>query len=324
MKTYTIPNTEVSVSKIAYGCMKMGRHWDASPITSVDVKFGTGVVNTAVDNGITLFDHADIYARGKSEQVFGQILNNEPGLRERIIIQSKCSIRFAGEPHAASPQRYDCSYEHIIFSVEGSLRRLQTEYLDILLLHRPDPLVEPLEVARAFDELNKSGKVRMFGVSNHTAPQIALLQNYCDQPLVINQIQLNLLHPYLIDEGVIANRVDVKTALAGGTLEYCQLHNILIQAYGPVAGGQLLNPNNEADENVKDVALLIADLAAKHNTTREAVALAWLLRHPAGIQPIIGTTRPERVVASCAADKLILDREEWYALYIAGRGHSLP
>ena len=279
---------------------------------------------SSCENGITLFDHADIYARGKSEQVFGEILHADPGLRERIILQSKCSIRFAGVPEATDPQRYDFSATHILNSVEGSLGRLRTEYLDLLLLHRPDPLVEPEEVARAFDALYTSGKVRAFGVSNHTASQIALLQRFINQPLVINQVQLSLVHPFLIDEGVIANRSDAQTALASGTLDYCRLHNILIQAYSPIAGGRLIDPPDDAPSHVKAAAVAISDLAHAHKTTKEAIALAWLLRHPAGIQPIIGTTRPERVMASSAADNIELSREEWYTLYIAGRGRPLP
>ncbi|TFG68086.1 MAG: aldo/keto reductase [Anaerolineales bacterium] len=324
MKKYKIPQSDIEVSRIAYGCMKLGRHWDATPITRQDIDAGQKVIQTACENGITLFDHADIYARGKSEEIFGQILHIEPELRERIIIQSKCSIRFAGEPEVTDPQRYDFTAEYIMSSVEGSLKRLQTDYLDILLLHRPDPLVEPEEVAKAFSALYTSGKVRVFGVSNHTASQIALLQHFVDQPIVINQVQLNLIHNYLIDEGVIANRSGVETALASDTLDYCRLHHILVQAYNPVGGGQLINPPEDAQANVKAAAGVIADFAQSYHTTREAVALSWLLRHPAGIQPIIGTTRPERIVAACAADVLELSREAWYTLYIAGRGHPLP
>lgn len=324
MQTYRIPHSELDVSRIAYGCMKLGRHWDALPVSDADVKAGSAVIHTAIENGITLFDHADIYARGKSEKVFGEVLKKNPALRAEIVIQSKCGIRFAGEPYPDSPQRYDFSYKHIIKSVEGSLQRLHTPYLDVLLLHRPDPLVEPEEVAKAFSELHTSGKVNFFGVSNHTAPQISLLQHYVDQPLVVNQLQLSLLHAYLIDEGILANQRDASTALASGLLDYCRLHGMLIQAWGPVAGGQLIAPHEDAPDNVKATAALIASIALQHHTTKEAVALAWLLFHPAGIQPIIGTSRPERVIASCAADTLELDRETWYALYIAGRGEPLP
>lgn len=324
MKTYNIPQSDIVVSRIAYGCMKLGRHWDATPISLQDIDAGERVIQTAFENGITLFDHADIYARGKSEEIFGKILHGDPALRERIIIQSKCSIRFAGEPQVTDPQRYDFSAEYIISSVEGSLKRLQTDYLDILLLHRPDPLVEPEEVAKAFDDLYSKGKVRIFGVSNHTASQIALLQRFIDQPIVINQVQLNLVHNYLIDEGVVANRSDVETAIASDTLDYCRLHDVLVQAYNPVAGGRLINPPDDAPVHVKAAASVIADFAQAYHTTREAVALSWLLRHPAGIQPIIGTSRLERIVASCAADDLDLSREAWYTLYIAGRGRPLP
>jgi predicted oxidoreductase len=241
-----------------------------------------------------------------------------------MVIQSKCGIRFAGEPQPDSPQRYDFSYKHIIESVEGSLRRLHTNYLDGLLLHRPDPLVEPEEVARAFSELHASGEVRYFGVSNHTAPQIALLQNYVEQPLVINQVQLSLLHAYLIDEGILANQNQTTVSLASGLLDYCRLNGILIQAWGPVAGGQLMTPHADAPDNVKKAAAIIASLALNAETTKEAVTLSWLLFHPAGIQPIIGTSRPDRVIASCAAEDFQMDRETWYALFTAGRGRPLP
>jgi predicted oxidoreductase len=304
--------------------MKLGRHWDASPVSKTDINAGMKVIHTAFENGITLFDHADIYARGKSERVFGEVLRADVTFRDKILIQSKCGIRFAGEPHVNSPQRYDFSYTHIVSSVEGSLQRLGIDHLDILLLHRPDPLVEPEEVARAFDALYVSGKVRIFGVSNHTASQIELLQYTVDQSLVINQVQLNLMHSYLIDEGVNANQGGIQTALTLGTLEYCRQHRVMVQAWGPVAGGQLINPHEDAPDHVKGTADLIADMARLYDTTREAIALAWLLRHPAGIQPIIGTTRPERIRASCAADDILITREEWYALYIAGRGQSLP
>jgi predicted oxidoreductase len=190
-------------------------------------------------------------------------------------------------------------------SVEGSLRRLKTDYLDILLLHRPDPLVEPEEVARAFAELHARGDVCYFGVSNHTAAQIDLLRRHVDQPLVINQVELNLLHAPLINEGIIANQENVPSALASGTLDYCRL-----------AKGKLFNPPDDAEEKVKQAADVAARLAEVKQTSKEAIVLAWLLRHPAPIQPVIGTTRPERVRA--------LTREEWYALFTAARGASVP
>ncbi|HYN87758.1 MAG TPA: aldo/keto reductase [Ardenticatenaceae bacterium] len=324
MNSYRIPNTTLEVSRIAYGCMQLGGPWDRSPYGPAETARAAKLLATAVEQGVTLFDHADIYAMGKSEAVFGEALRQSPGLRERIVIQSKCGIRFRDDPTPGDPGRYDFSYEHIVRSVEGSLRRLQTDYLDILLLHRPDPLVEPEEVARAFDELQREGKVRYFGVSNHTPGQMALLQKHLDQPLIANQVEISLLHAHLIHEGIIANQEGYAYTAAAGTLDYCRLHGILVQAWGPVAGGRLFNPPAGAEPRVYETASLIGRLAAEKGTSREAIALAWLLRHPAGIQPIVGTTRPERLAASCLADDVTLSREEWYGLFVAARGAGVP
>jgi predicted oxidoreductase len=322
MKTYRISHSDLTVSRIAYGCMKIGGSWGAEPLTQAVKDAAVKAVVAAYEQGITLFDHADIYMRGKSEEAFAEVW---PIIsRDKILVQSKCGIRFAGDPYPGAPHRFDFSYEHIVASVEGSLRRLRTDYLDVLLLHRPDPLMEPEEVARAFDDLAAAGKVRYFGVSNHTAAQMALLRAHADQPIVINQVQLSLLHHYLISEGVIANIAGKSTALASSTLDYCRTHGILVQAWGPVASGQVLNPPVNAAPHVKTTAALVAQMAQEKGTTPEAIALAWLLRHPAGIQPIIGTTKPERIVASCQADEVTLTREEWYTLFTAGRGEPLP
>ena len=324
MQRYRIAQTELDVSRIAYGCMGIGGSWNETPFTEAETAQATKLVTTAYEQGINFFDHADIYGRGKAEAVFGVVLEQVPGLRERIIIQSKCGIRFRNDPEPGIPGRYDFSYEHILWSVEGSLRRLKTDYLDILLLHRPDALVEPEEVARAFDELQRSGKVRYFGVSNHTAGQLALLKRYVEQPLVVNQLELSLLHHHLINEGPIANQEGGQYTAAAGTLDYCRLHDILVQAWSPVAKGHLFNPPEGAEARVRETADLVARMAEEKGTTREAIALAWLLRHPAGIQPIIGTTNVDRLVASCAVDSVTLSREEWYALFVAGRGGPLP
>lgn len=324
MNLYSLAHTPLKISRLAYGCMNLGGNWSPTPPTAEEKSKAARLIETALEQGINFFDHADIYTRGKSESVFGEILAASPGLRETIILQSKCGIRFPDTPTPGFPARYDFGYAHILLSVDDILARLQTEYLDILLLHRPDPLVEPEEVARAFDDLYISGKVRHFGVSNHTAGQIALLQKYVRQPLVVNQVELNLLHSGLISEGILANQRDVPYTSALGTLDYCRLHDILIQAWAPVAGGNLIDPRPDADPASHRAATLIARLAAEKGTPREAVALAWLLRHPAGIQPIIGTTNPDRLIASCTADTLTLSREEWYALLVAARGKPVP
>jgi predicted oxidoreductase len=324
MQQYPIPHTDLTVSRLAYGCMNIGGKWDRSPLTQAEKQAAVEVVVAAYEAGITLFDHADIYTHGKSEAVFAEVWPAVPGLRDNIVLQSKCGIRFKDDPRPGDPQRYDFSYEHITASVEGSLQRLQTEYLDILLLHRPDALVEPEEVARAFAALHSSGKVRYFGLSNHTAAQIELLRRFVDQPLVINQLELSLLHSPLINEGIMANQLGASGGLAGGILDYCRLHDILVQAWSPVASGQLFNPPADAPTHIQHTAQLVAQLAAAKQTSREAIILAWLLRHPAKIQPIIGTTKAERVQRSCQADTITLSREEWYALFTAARGQSVP
>lgn len=324
MKTYQIPGIDLPVSRLAYGCMRLAGSWDDVPLTADDRHRAVAALAAALEGGINIFDHADIYMRGKSEQVFADALDDLGVAREQVVLQSKCGIRFPGNPSPHSPGRFDFSYEHITASVEGILRRLRTEYLDILLLHRPDPLVEPEEVARAFDELHRSGKVRAFGVSNHTGPQIALLQASLDQTLVVNQVELSLLHSYLIDDGVLADQREAVYANASGTLDTCRLHGIRLQAWSPVAHGVLSNPPDDAPDNVRAAAQLIARFAVEKETTSDAIVLGWLLRHPAGIQPVLGTTNPQRIAASCRADDVILSREEWYRLFIAARGGPLP
>lgn len=314
MKTLRIPRTDLEVSRIAYGCMQLSKAWDDASVTASEIASTLILIETALEQGITLFDHADIYARGKSELLFGEALRQMPGLRERIVLQSKCGIRFANTPQAGMPARYDFSRDYLLDSVEGSLRRLGTNHLDLLMLHRPDPLMQPEEVASAFDALKRSGKVRYFGVSNHSASQISLLQKFVDQPLVVNQIEVSLLHHYPISETILGNQQGGTYAGATGTLDYCREHEILVQAWSPLAGGKLSGA----------AAALVAELAQAKGTSPEAVLLAWLLKHPAPIQPIVGTTNPERLVASCAGDAAELSREEWYALLAAVRGAGVP
>ncbi len=324
MDKYLIPNTDLEVSKIAYGCMGLGQIWDSSPLTDNVISSAIDSVSTAVEQGITLFEHADIYANGKSELAFGKVLKENKSFRDNMIIQSKCGIRFKSDPNPNSPGRYDFSYEHIINSVDGSLTRLGIEHLDILLLHRPDPLMEPEEVAKAFDELQKNGKVRHFGVSNFNHGQMTLLQNSLDQPIVINQIEISLLHHHVINDGILTNQLSGKYAAATGILDYCRMKDILVQAWSPVALGKIFNPVSDENENVKELAEQISFYANEKHTTKEAIALAWLLKHPVGIQPIIGTTNPERITNSCKADEIELSREEWYTLFALARGSSVP
>jgi predicted oxidoreductase len=306
----------LEVSRIALGCMNL----------SADRQEAMRTVQAALDHGITLFDHADIYGQGKRERVFSALWDRAPSLRDQVIVQSKCGIRFPGDPRPASPGRYDFSYGHIVRSVEGSLRRLKTDYLDVLLLHRPDALVEAEEVARAFDQLHQAGKARWFGVSNHTAAQIKLLQTCVEQPLVANQVQLSLVHNGLINDGIIFNSDEAGDRSGGeGTLEFCRMARITVQAWGSLVGGRVSGrPIVTPNARLEETAAVVAELAAARNVSKEAIVVAWLLRHPARIQPIIGTTNPKRIAGACQADDLKMTREEWYRLFTASRGGAVP
>ncbi|MDJ0918730.1 MAG: aldo/keto reductase [Woeseiaceae bacterium] len=315
MKTYQLKNGS-RVSRIAYGCMNLGQ-LDA-------VEDRERLIDTALAAGINFYDHADIYGAGYCETVFGELLKRNPAWRDHMLIQSKCGIRFAGDTYGDSaPSRYDFSFEHIMRSVDGILERLQIEQLDILLLHRPDLLMEPDEVARAFDALSSSGKVKDFGVSNFDGRQIELLQRSLDQDLIVNQVEVSLLHAELIAEGARVN-TGQGFAPASGTLDYCRLNNISIQAWSPVAGGRLFGPAADAPQHIHDASALVYELADRYATNASAILLAWLLRHPAGIQPVLGTTNPERLRQSTEADGIELSREDWYGLLERAQGRSVP
>jgi predicted oxidoreductase len=325
MKTIILGSSDLQVTRIGYGCMPLGGSWDDTPLTAQTTKQAVTSIRAALDQGINFYDHADIYCRGKSEEAFSAIWQEVPSLRGKILLQSKCGIRFGGTPHENSPHRFDFSYEHIIESVEGSLKRLKTDYLDVLLLHRPDPLVEPEEVGRALDELHQSGKVRWFGVSNHTAAQLELLRHYLRQPVITNQVAFNVIHTHMLDEGILFNQADPRLARNEGTIEYCRLHNITLQSWGSLAWGLVTGKTDEKPaDNVLKTAALVEEMARQKGVKGEAILVAWILRHPAKIQAIIGTTNPGRVAAACQADTINLTREEWYRLFIAGRGQSMP
>ncbi len=325
MKLQTLGSSDLQVTRIGYGCMLIGGSWSTPQLDDLTQQAAVRSVRAALDQGINFFDHADIYTKGKSEQAFSSVLTDSPRLRDQIYLQSKCGIRFGGDPRPDSPHRFDFSYEHILNSVEGSLRRLKTDYLDLLLLHRPDPLVEPEEVARAFDELSQSGKVRYFGVSNHTAAQMDLLAKYLNQPIITNQVEFNLIHTHLLDAGIVFNQDNPRLARNEDTIEYCRLHNITLQAWSPLARGFLSGREVEnPSENITAAAKLVTEMAREKGVTPEAILIAWILRHPAHIQPIIGTTNPDRITASCQGDDVPLDREEWYRLFRAARGEDLP
>ncbi|MDG2004757.1 MAG: aldo/keto reductase [Novosphingobium sp.] len=333
MKSYQISGTDLAVSRISFGCASLGG-WNKGVVDADTARQAESLIRTAHEQGITLFDHADFYGFGNGELAFGGVLKRNPGLREQLVIQSKCGQLMPGDPEPTDPYRVDLSRNHIVASVEGSLMRLNTDHLDILLLHVPDALMDPSEVGEAFAALKQSGKVRHFGVSNYSAAKIAWLQKHIDEPLVINQVQLGLGHSHAIVDGmefvlevgqelqrVFGGEKDGFTnAYAGipgsGLLDYCALHDIQVQAWGPLHGNILSLASAKTPESTQ-AAELLTGIAADKGVTPAAIALAWLLRHPAGIVPIFATSSPEHLIENCAADTVTLSRSEWYALFAA-------
>ena len=312
-----------NVSKLVFGCMGLGGGWNKDAITDTHVKQTHECIDSAIEGGINFFDHADIYTFGKAEQVFGKVLSERSNLREHIYLQSKCGIRFEDD---LGPKRYDFSANWIEQSVEASLKRLNTEYLDVLMLHRPDPLMEVDEIARVFSCLKESGKVRHFAVSNMQQHQINFLQHALDMPIVANQIEASLQKHQFVDEGVYTGNIDGKNLnFTPGCIEYCRSFDIQIQSWGSLCQGLYTGSNlSNASQADINTSLLVNKLAALYGTSAEAIVLAWILRHPASIQPITGTTNAKRIQASCDAVNVELTREHWYALYVSAKGHELP
>ncbi|MBC1546506.1 aldo/keto reductase family oxidoreductase [Listeria sp. FSL L7-1435] len=305
MKRITIGNSALTASEISLGCMRMA---------DLSKEDANKVINTALENGIDFFDHADIYGGGKSEEVFADAIDMNATIREKMILQSKCGIRQGF---------FDFSKEHIISSVEGSLKRLKTDYLDTLLLHRPDTLFEPEEVAAAFTELEKSGKVRHFGVSNQNPGQIELLKKYVDQELIANQLQFSIMHTGMIDTGFNVNMtIDPSLDRDGGILEYSRLNNMTIQAWSPFQFGFFEGVFLDNDK-FPELNKTIDKIAADKGVTNSAIAVAWIQRHPASFQTVIGTMNPGRIADIAKASDVTLSREEWYEIYRAA-GNQLP
>ena len=314
VKTYRIAKTPLVVSRIAYGCMGIGGGWGVDPLDEKTRKEALVTVRAALDEGINFFDHADIYCNGEAEKIFGQVLKQVSGMRDRILIASKCGICRQGEPKPESPYRYDFSAGHIIWSCEQSLKRLGTDRIDLYQLHRPDYLCDPEEVATVFTRLHKAGKVRQFGVSNFRPSQLTALQKACPIPLIVNQVEISLAH---LD------------AFHDGTLDQSMIENITPMAWSPLAGGRLVStdPIDLRDPaHAKRLHLREAlDLIGRdHQTTRPVIALAWLLKHPSRIVPIVGSTDPARVAELTSAVELDLSRDEWYRLLEAALGQRLP
>ncbi|MCA0294242.1 MAG: aldo/keto reductase [Actinobacteria bacterium] len=310
MKTFTLPNTDITVPAVVTGVMRIQDKTDAEVRALYDASLAAG---------INFFDHADIYGTPPHgcERRFAEALRLSPSERAGITLQTKAGIVPEG-PY------FDFSYAHLIETVNGSLDALGTDYIDILLLHRPDALVEPEEVARAFDELAAAGKVRAFGVSNHTPAQIELLRRYVSQPLVANQLQLSITHAPIVAQGVAMNMAGLEQSLSRdlGVLDYCRLHDITVQAWSPFQAGFftgvfLGNPDHP------ELNAVIDRLAARYDVPAEAIATAWITRHPAQMQVVLGTTTPDRLRAAALGADVELTRPEWYELYRAA-GHLVP
>ena len=305
MRTIKLGTSDLDVPVVAVGCMR---------IDSIGRAEAERFVQTALDLGATFFDHADVYGKGQCEAIFADVVGMSSSVRERMILQSKCGIR---------PGSFDFSREHILASVDGSLKRLKTDYLDVLLLHRPDALVEPEEVAAAFDELEQQGKVRHFGVSNQHPRQIELLKKYVKQPLVANQLQLSITNASMITWGWNVNMENAEAIdRDGGILDYCRLHSVTIQPWSPFQfgffEGVFLDNAKFPELNKK-----IDEVAGKYAVSNTTIALAWLLRHPAKMQPVTGTMNPQRLADCVKASEINLTREEWYGIATAA-GYVLP
>lgn len=297
--------TGMEVSRIALGCMRMD---------ALSVADASKVLETATEHGINFFDHADIYGGGQSEMRFAAAAKEIGLKREDMVLQSKCGIRKG---------YFDFSKDHILTSVDEILSRLETDYLDVLALHRPDALMEAEEVAEAFHILKNNGKVRHFGVSNQNIYQMELLQSYLDEPLAVNQLQFSPAHTPLIDAGIHVNmKDDAATMRDGGLIDYCQLKNITIQAWSPF----LISLSEGIFAGHPDYAALNATidrLAAQYGVSSEAIVVAWIMRHPAKIQTIVGSMNPERIARIAEAEKVVLTRPEWYDIYKSA-GNILP
>lgn len=304
MKHITIGG-QLSASAISLGCMRM---------YDLDEKRVDAIMECALENGINFFDHADCYGDGVCEQLFGEYLKRHGGARERIYIQTKCALHDG---------QYDFSKEHIIRSVEGSLSRLGVDYVDLLLLHRPDTLMEPEEVAGAFDVLATSGKVRHFGVSNHNSLQIELLKTAVRQPLIVNQLQFSVTEAGMVTSGMNVNMKNAESQMHdGGLLEYSRIKNITIQAWSPFQYG-FFDGTFVDNERFPELNAKLAEIGEKYGLSKTGVAAAWILRHPANMQLIAGTMNPEHLTDICKAADVTLTRSEWYEIYRAA-GHCLP
>lgn len=314
MKTQPLGQSDLVCTRLSYGNMRSPNTWDPAQATAERRAAGVRSHIAAFEAGYTLFDTADIYCRGVCEEILGQTLREVPGMRDRILIASKCGIRFGGEPKSNSPHRYDFSADHILRSCDQSLKRLGVDRIDLYQLHRPDLLMNPTEIASAFDRLKKQGKVRQFGVSNFLPSTLTALQAHCPMPLIVNQVEIHL------------GRLD---CFHDGTLDQCLEKTITPLSWSPLGGGWLGEGRNiSADDPKRELRLKLIEAldqaATEHGVSRTAIALAWLLKHPSGIIPIVGSNDPAHIQDATKADAVELSRDQWYRILLAARGKPLP
>ena len=314
MKTIKLGTSVLTASRLAFGCWRIAGTRDQNVSASEADAAGRAALLAAYEAGYTLFDGADIYGSNRAEEILGKTLGEVPGMRERILITSKCGVRHAGSPNPDSPQRWDFSPDYIVKSCEDSLKRLGIETIDLYMLHRPDYLGDPHEIAGAFAQLYDAGKVRFFGVSNFRPSLVNALQAACPFPLVVNQVEISLAQ---------------RAAFEDGTLDQCLEKNITPMAWSPLGAGLLGDGAKRllpAQQGYKtdDIVKVLDEIAAARGVSRTVIAFAWLLRHPSKIVPIVGTTNPGRIREAVKATEFELSREEWYRLFVAARGEPLP
>lgn len=310
-------------SQLVYGCMGLGGGWSDAPADEKDVKQAQQIIETCLDNKINIFDLADIYTFGKAEEVFGQVLKATPSLRKKMVLQTKVGIKLTPTHNV---KQYDLSPEWITSALNSSLRRLQSENVDILFLHRPDPLMDLDDSAEALEKLHKQGKFTHLAVSNMHAGQIAWLQSAISVPIIANQLQMSLQHADFVEESITTNMKEgSQSGFPRGTMEFCEQQNIQLQAWSPLAKG-IFTGNPSANPSPTELATtkLIGQLANRYSSNPNAILLAWLLKHPFNIQPVIGTTDVGRIKECAQASKVNLSRDDWYLLFQTARGHEVP
>src|SRR6056297_2934335 len=311
-------------SKLIYGTMGLGGSWNETEVTGEAVENAAKAFETAIDCGITFFDFADIYSKGKSEEVFGEVIKKRPDIRCKINIQSKAGIVL---PDDEGINQFDFSASHLVKTVEKTLKRLGVDNLDSLLLHRPDPLMDMKDLKQAFDYLFENKIITQLGVSNMNQYQIQFIEKAVGRKVRVNQLEISLLHLDWLDATIgVNNDEGFKSTMTPGLMEYMMMNNIEIQAWSPMAQG--LFSGKELGENPNEFIVktgnYVKQLALEKETTLEAIVLAFILKHPGDIRPVIGTTNPERIKACVEAEKITLSRREWYTLYILSRGEQLP